>query len=49
MICFMLTIRIVFRDGNTTDLSNFTNNQPAGLNVYSHNMHYSPYETQIVN
>jgi hypothetical protein len=49
MICFMLTMQIVVRDGITPDLSKFTNNQPAGLNVYSHNMHYSPYETQIVN
>ena len=49
MICFMLTMQIVICDGIATDLSKFTNNQPAELNVYSHNMHYSPYETQIVN
>ena len=49
MIRFMLTMQIVVRDGIATDLSNSTNNLPAGLNVYSHNMHYSPYETQIVN
>jgi hypothetical protein len=49
MICFMLTMQIVICDGITSDLSKFINNQPAGLNVYSHNMHYSPHETQIVN
>jgi hypothetical protein len=45
----MLIMPNVFRDGNTSIFQNLDNNQPAGLNVYSHNIHYSPYETQIVN
>lgn len=48
MICFMLTMRNVICDGIATDLSNFNNNQPAGLNVYSHNMHYRLRTTKAV-
>jgi len=48
MICFVLIMRIVICDGIATDLSKFTNNQPAGLNVYSHNMHYRPRTTKAV-
>ena len=48
-ISFMLIMRIVFRDGNTTDLSKLDINPLAGLKVSSHNMYYSPEKTKIVN
>ena len=48
-ISFMLIMRFVFRDVNTTDLSKLDINLPAGLKVSSHNIHYSPEKTKIVN
>jgi hypothetical protein len=45
----MLIMRNVIRDGIALDLSKFRHNQPAGLKVSSHNMHYSPEKTKIVN
>jgi hypothetical protein len=47
-ISFVLIMRIVFRDGNTLDLSKLDINQPAGTNVYSHNIHYAPSATKAV-
>lgn len=45
----MLILPIVFRDGNTIDLSKLDINQPAGLKVCSHNIYYLLSETILVN
>jgi hypothetical protein len=48
-ISFMLILRNVICDGIAPDLSNFTNNPPAGLKVSSHNIHYTLNESKFVN
>ena len=48
MICFMLTMRNVICDGIASIFQNLDNNQPAGLNVYSHNIHYRLRTTKAV-
>jgi len=45
----MLIMPNVIRDGIAIVLTNFSHKLPAGLKVCSHNIHYSPSETILVN
>ena len=47
-ISFRLIMRVVFRDGNTTDLSKLDINPPAGTKVCSYYMYYTPSATKAV-